>query len=118
MRSASVVAATDDDGAAIAMPDPAMVSGKGPATEADFERVASDISCYNERPGPVFATLKGVARKLLRDDAGVRFLHGQNVKELRQSGGRFDAVETNDGEIAADAAVVCSGAWSGRHAYR
>jgi D-amino-acid dehydrogenase len=53
-------------------------------------------------------------RDWLRDTAGVRFLLGQNVRQLRQSGGRFDAVETDDDEIAADAAVVCSGAWSGQ----
>lgn len=52
-------------------------------------------------------------RDWLRDTAGVRFVLGQNVKQLRQSGGRLDALETDDGDMAADAAVVCTGAWSG-----
>jgi D-amino-acid dehydrogenase len=53
-------------------------------------------------------------RDWLRDTAGVRFLLGQGVNRLRVSSGRFEAVEIDDGEVAADAAVVCGGAWSGQ----
>lgn len=53
-------------------------------------------------------------RDWLRDTAGVSFMLGQNVNKLRAPGGRFEAVEIDDGEVTADAAVVCSGAWSGQ----
>ena len=53
-------------------------------------------------------------RDWLRDTAGVTFVLGEDVKRLRQSKGRFKAVETDQGNYVADAAVVCSGAWSGQ----
>ncbi len=53
-------------------------------------------------------------RDWLQDRADVTFMLGQEVKRLRTSKRRFDVVETDDGDVPADAAVVCSGAWSGR----
>lgn len=50
----------------------------------------------------------------LQDTAGVTFLLGQNVTRLRQSQGRIEAVETDQQEVITDAAVLCSGAWSGQ----
>ncbi|MBT8088158.1 MAG: FAD-dependent oxidoreductase, partial [Gammaproteobacteria bacterium] len=53
-------------------------------------------------------------RDWLQDHAGVTFMLGHKVTKLRESKGRFEAVVTDDGEVSADAAVVCGGAWSGQ----
>lgn len=50
----------------------------------------------------------------LAKSGNVTFKLGQKVERLVRSGGRLKAVRLEDEEIAADAAVVCSGAWSGQ----
>jgi len=53
-------------------------------------------------------------KDLLTQSGNVTFKLGHKVERLTQSRGRLDAVRLEDEEIAADAAVVCSGAWSGQ----
>jgi D-amino-acid dehydrogenase len=50
----------------------------------------------------------------LAKSGNVTFTLGHKVERLIRSGGRLKAVRLEDEEIAADAAVVCSGAWSGQ----
>jgi D-amino-acid dehydrogenase len=53
-------------------------------------------------------------KERLEETGNVTFRLGCNVDRLTESGGRLQAVNLEDEEIAADAAVVCSGAWSGQ----
>jgi D-amino-acid dehydrogenase len=51
-------------------------------------------------------------KEWLEEKAGVRFRLGQSVKNINSSGNRVRSVQTQDEELAADAVVVCAGAWS------
>jgi D-amino-acid dehydrogenase len=53
-------------------------------------------------------------KEWLEKTANVRFRLGCNVERLTKSNGRLQSVNLEDEEIAADAIVVCSGAWSGQ----
>lgn len=53
-------------------------------------------------------------RHLLEKSANVKFRLGVNVRRLVEENRKLKCVELDDGEIAADAAIVCSGAWSGQ----
>ena len=48
----------------------------------------------------------------LQQSGRVRFKLGSPVKHIIQSGGQVRSLRLNDGEIEADALVVCAGAWS------
>lgn len=53
-------------------------------------------------------------RHMLEKSGNVRFRLGTNVKRLVEEKGRMQYAELDEGELAADAVVVCSGAWSGQ----
>ena len=53
-------------------------------------------------------------RRMLEKSGNVRFRLGTNVKRLVEKKGRMQYAELDEGELAADAVVVCSGAWSGQ----
>jgi len=67
--------------AAMMMMDP---NNRKMPTQEEFMRAASDIACYNEDPQPIFATLKSVAKKLLRDDIRYRTLDTTNPKVIER----------------------------------
>jgi D-amino-acid dehydrogenase len=116
----------------------AELEAAGPAVKlksshgADIGLVSRDEACAIEPAlaeltepvaGAVYSKSDAVAdsrlfaaglRDWLQETADVTFLLRRNVSRLRQSQGRFKAVETDQDEIAADAAVLCSGSWSGQ----
>ncbi len=53
-------------------------------------------------------------QRMLEKSGNVQFRLGVKVKRLVRQGQRLRYIETDDGELSADAAVVCAGAWSGR----
>ncbi len=53
-------------------------------------------------------------RRMLETSGNVEFRLGVNVRGLVEEGRRLKCVETDEGELAADAVVVCTGAWSGQ----
>jgi D-amino-acid dehydrogenase len=53
-------------------------------------------------------------KKMLENSGRVSFRLGVRVKRLRKVGQRLDTIELDDGELSADALVVCTGAWSGK----
>ena len=53
-------------------------------------------------------------RQLLEKSGNVRFRLGVNARRLIDEKRRLKYVELDEGELAADAAIVCSGAWSGQ----
>ena len=53
-------------------------------------------------------------RRMLEDSGNVRFRLGTNVKRLVEDKRRLKCVALDDCDLAADAAIVCSGAWSGQ----
>jgi D-amino-acid dehydrogenase len=50
---------------------------------------------------------------MLERSGKAEFRLGENVRRLVEEGNRLKCVELDEGELAADAVVVCSGAWSG-----
>ena len=55
-----------------------------PATIQEFQNSASDIACYNDNPSQVFATLRSVAKKLLKDDLRYRTLDTTNPRVMER----------------------------------
>lgn len=53
-------------------------------------------------------------RRMLEASGQAEFLLGANVSRLVEESNRLKCVELDDGELTADAVVVCSGAWSGQ----
>ncbi len=53
-------------------------------------------------------------KEMLENSGRVNFRLGVRVKRLRKVGQRLDTIELDDGELSADALVVCTGAWSGK----
>jgi len=53
-------------------------------------------------------------KEWLEEKAGVSFRLGQSVTRINSRGNKLRSVQTQDGELTADAAVVCAGAWSGQ----
>lgn len=53
-------------------------------------------------------------RRLLEDSGKVEFRLGTNVRRLVAERRKLKSVQLADGELTADAVVVCSGAWSGQ----
>ena len=51
-------------------------------------------------------------KEWLEREAGVVFRLGESVSDLNKPNGRVSAVQVDGEEIAADATVVCTGAWS------
>jgi len=56
---------------------------------------------------------KGMKRTLEKNGR-VNFRLGATVRKLVKDGARVSAIELDDGEVSADAFVVCTGAWSGQ----
>ena len=52
-------------------------------------------------------------RRILEQSGDVEFRLGVNVRRLIEKNGRLEYAELDEGPLAADAVVVCSGAWSG-----
>ena len=52
-------------------------------------------------------------KEWLQDGAGVTFKLGQSVEAITSVENKIRSVRLQDGEIPADAVVVCTGAWSG-----
>ena len=53
-------------------------------------------------------------KEMLEKTGRVNFRFGVNVRRLVKDGPRLGAIELDDGELSADAFVVCTGAWSGK----
>lgn len=58
------------------------------------------------------AFCKGM-KGILEESGKVDFKLGATVRRLLKDGSRINAIELDDGELSADAFVVCTGAWSG-----
>jgi len=54
--------------------------GKFAASKQEFEKAASDIAVYNDDPASIYATLRSVSKKLLKDDIRFRTLETTNAK--------------------------------------
>merc|ERR1712113_928581 len=61
-----------------------MNNGKQMPSIQEFQRAASDIACYNDDPSSIFATLRSVAKKLLKDDIRYRTLDTTNPKVMER----------------------------------
>lgn len=53
-------------------------------------------------------------KRMLEQSGHVEFRLNERVQRLLESGRRLRSIELEDGSLAADACVVCAGAWSGR----
>jgi len=53
-------------------------------TVPEFERAAADIATFNDSPKSIFATLRSVAKKLLKDDIRYRTLDTTNPKVVER----------------------------------
>merc|ERR1711933_431602 len=61
-----------------------MNNGKQQPSISEFQRAASDIACYNDDPSSIFATLRSVAKKLLKRDIRYRTLDTTNPKVMER----------------------------------
>lgn len=59
-----------------------------------------------------WAFCKGL-KQVLSETGRVSFRLGASVRRLVRDGSRITAIELDDGQLSADAFVVCTGAWSG-----
>ncbi len=91
-----------------------------PATAIDIEPALADMA--EDFVGAVYSKTDCVAdshaftvglKDMLEASGRVTFNLGTQVKGLHKHGRRLRAIELEDGELEADAAVVCTGAWSG-----
>ncbi len=69
---------------------------------------------YSERDSVAdsHAFCKGL-KDMLDRSGRVDFRLGSTVRRLIKNGSRIDAIELDDGQLSADAFVICTGAWSG-----
>ena len=92
-----------------------------PAAAIDIEPAIADMA--EDFVAAVHSTRDSVAdswaftvglKEMLEASGRVTFRLGVHVRKLRKDGRRLRYVELEDDELAADAIVVCTGAWSGK----
>jgi len=81
-----------------------------PALAAIAHRLVGGILTPDEEVGDCFLLCQGLHNALSAAPFNVRFRLGTEVRRPRLSGGRIVALETSDGEVAADLFVLAAGA--------
>jgi D-amino-acid dehydrogenase len=81
-----------------------------PALQFSEDPVAGGVYTPNDESGDAHKFVVELAR--LAAGKGVRFIYGANVGRLRANAGKVEAIETEQGELRADAYVVAMGSYS------
>ncbi len=84
-----------------------------PALSVMTGNFAGAVYSSNDSVADSYAFTVGL-KELLEKTGRVTFRLGARVKRLRKQGHKLRSVELEGGELAADAVVVCTGAWSGQ----
>jgi D-amino-acid dehydrogenase len=104
------IAVLKADGVPFEVLDPAGCRAAEPGLAHSEAPIAGGLRLPNDETGDCFKFTNALER--LARAKGVQFLYGRTIRRLVQEGGRITRVETDQGDLTADAYLVALGSFS------